>query len=232
MSRRAYAIRHVAFEDLGTLGGALQQAGYQLDYIEAGVDELPAAAATADLLVVLGGPIGVYDEADYPFLGAEIALLRQRLAQDLPTLGICLGAQLMARALDARVYPGGHKEIGWSPLTLSAAGAAGPLRHLAEVEVLHWHGDTFDLPQGASHLAASALYPQQAFAWGQRGLALQFHPEVEARGLERWYIGHTAELAASGIAVPELRRRSGQCAPRLAAAAGELWREWLARCAS
>lgn len=230
MSKKAHVIRHVAFEDLGTLHEALNEAGYRVQYFDAGVDDLAALNKdTADLLVVLGGPIGVYEEADYPFINDEIELLQSRLQNDKPTLGICLGAQLMARALGAQVYPGGRKEIGWSPITLTAAGTAGPLRHLHTIDVLHWHGDTFDMPPGARHLASSQIYPHQAFAWGATGLALQFHPEVAARGLERWFIGHACELAGvEGLSVSELRRQTAAKAPALTTAARALWQEWLA----
>src|SRR5262245_23163741 len=120
MTHSAAVIRHVAFEDLGSAAGVLERNGYRPAYLEAGLDPLDVAVTRdADLLIVLGGPIGAYEEHLYPFLKDELALLEHRLAADRPTLGICLGAQLMARALGARVYAGGKKEIGFSPLTLS-----------------------------------------------------------------------------------------------------------------
>jgi GMP synthase (glutamine-hydrolysing) len=149
----AAVIRHVAFEDLGVLAPVLAARGISARYFEAGVDDLGAIERDApDLLVVLGGPIGVYDEPLYPFLGGEIALIERRLRASAPTLGICLGAQLIARAAGARVYPGTPKEIGFSPLTLTPDGEASCLGELkpAAYNVLHWHGDTFDLPARVS----------------------------------------------------------------------------------
>jgi GMP synthase (glutamine-hydrolysing) len=182
----------------------------------------------ADLLIVLGGPIGVYESEAYPFLLNEISLLERRLAQDQPTLGICLGSQLMARALGARVFSGPTKEIGWGPITLTAAGGNSCLRHLsADASVLHWHGDTFDLPDGATRLAATAHYENQAFAWGAHGLALQFHLEVEPRWLEEWYVGHRFELGAAGIAVPALRATTQRIAPGLRKQAEDVFGAWL-----
>ena len=129
------ALRHVAFEDLGTLDPLLRQQGASVRYLEAGCDALDQLEALGpDLLIVLGGPIGANDEALYPFLRQELALLERRLAAGRPTLGICLGAQLMARALGARVYPAAGKEIGWSPLALTEAGRRSPLRFLAPEE--------------------------------------------------------------------------------------------------
>src|SRR5690606_19806428 len=154
-------------------------------YFEAGIDELKKAFQHTGLLVILGGPIGVYETQDYPFLQQEIDLLKVRLEQNLPTLGICLGAQLIAHALGADVYAGPHKEIGWSKLTLSQA-KNNPLTALNESKVLHWHGDTFDLPANAELLASSTLYSNQAFRVGNNILALQFHAEVAAASLEKW----------------------------------------------
>ncbi len=230
-SRRALAIRHVAFEDLGSLGDTLRRRGFEISYVEAGVDDLSGRDAAADdLVVVLGGPIGAYETENYPFLVPEIAFIERRLKAARPVIGICLGAQLMARALGARVYAGPAKEIGWSPLSLTAAGAASPLRHLApeQTEVLHWHGDTFDLPPGAELLASTASYRHQAFAIGRHALALQFHAEVTAIGLERWFIGHAVEIAGvAGLTVPRLRAETARGAERLAAQGPLCFGAWL-----
>ena len=224
-------IRHLAFEDLGTLAITLADPQYQLTDLEAGRDDLNTIAQDQpDLLIVLGGPIGAYEEADYPFLLDELQLLATRLKADLPVLGICLGAQLMARALGAAVYANGAKEIGWSPLTLTPAGQQSVLKALAPdlTQVLHWHGDTFDLPTGATLLASTPLCTNQAFAWGH-SLGLQFHPEVTAAGLERWFIGHAVEIAAtSGVSVPQLRADAIAHAPSLQIQAQQLWTDWLA----
>src|ERR1700744_18182 len=155
MTKTVLALRHVAFEDLGAFETTLQDGGYTIRYADLGLDDLSSFEAP-DLLAVLGGPIGVYENDLYPFLNDEIALIGRRLQAGLPTLGICLGAQLMARALGARVYPGRGKEIGWKPLTLTAAGRES-LAPLDGLPVLHWHGDTFDLPDGAANLASTDL---------------------------------------------------------------------------
>ena len=120
----ALAIRHVAFEDLGTLGEVLARRGVAVAYAEAPLDDLAALDPLApDLLVVLGGPIGAYEEEAYPVVRDELRLLDKRLAAGRPTLGICLGSQLMARALGARVHPGARKEIGWAPCSCRSTGA-------------------------------------------------------------------------------------------------------------
>jgi GMP synthase (glutamine-hydrolysing) len=227
--KQAVALRHVAFEDLDALAAVLAARGYALRYCEAPTDDLAASElAAADLLIVLGGPIGAYEDDLYPFLRPEIALIERRLTAGRPVLGICLGAQLMARALGARVYPAGFKEIGWAPVQLSAAGQDSCLAALGGDAVLHWHGDTFDLPAGATHLAATPRTPNQAFALGARALALQFHIETTAMGLERWYVGHALEIAATPDAdVTGLRDAARRHAAALAAAGSRLLGAWL-----
>jgi GMP synthase (glutamine-hydrolysing) len=229
--KRAWVIRHLAFEDLGSLAPALERHGYAVRYFEAGVDDVSVIShESPELLIVLGGPIGVYETDVYPFLHDELAVIRERLLAELPVLGICLGAQLMAAALGARVYPGHGKEIGWSPLVpvgeMSGHHLLQPLFG-TNVQVLHWHGDTFDLPAAATHLASSAMYRNQAFALGRHALALQFHPEVLGRSVERWLIGHAGELSSAKIDVPALRAISAAQAGVLEQAAAQLWDDWL-----
>lgn len=230
-SKTALAIRHVLFEDLGTLAAVLGDHGYAMAYKEAGLDDLAAIdPAGPDLLIVLGGPIGAYDEDAYPFVRDELRLLERRLRGDLPTLGICLGAQLMARALGSKVYPGPQKEIGWLPLRLTEPGQQSCLRFLApeHTPVLHWHGDTFDLPAGATRLASTEIYENQAFAWGRRALALQFHVEVRAKDLERWFIGHACEIVtAPTVSVAELRRDTARWGPILEGEGPKAFDAWL-----
>lgn len=226
ISDTIYAIQHVAFEDLGTWEDVCYSQGFRVRYFEAGVDDLSKALQHPGLVVILGGPIGVYEQADYPFLATEIALLKQRLAANLPTLGICLGAQLIAHALGARVYAGATKEIGWSRLQLSDQSNQ-PLHALQDVEVLHWHGDTFDLPENATLLASSALYPHQAFSVGNNILAVQFHPEVMTAYLEKWLIGHCAELKQSHIDIAKLRTDNQRYADALAAPSAQLLQQFI-----
>lgn len=230
MTKDAVAIRHVHFEDLGIFEGVLHGHGYNIRYCDIGVDDLGSLDPLApDLLFVLGGPIGAYEEVDYPFLRDELALLERRLVARRPTVGICLGAQLMARALGARVYRGSAIEIGWGELRLSEAGQNGPLRHFAGVPVLHWHGDTFDLPNGAELLASTEICPNQAFAFGRHALACQFHPEISSNGFERWLVGHAVELAAvPGLSVSELRRDTERFALVGALGGEACLSEWIA----
>lgn len=228
--RQAVAIRHVGFEDLGSYQDVLGMRGYQVTYLDAGL--FPVAdldPLEPDLLVVLGGPIGANDEDHYPFLREELDLLEARLAAPRPTLGICLGAQLLARVLGATVRPG-TPELGWGSLRLTAAGRSSPLWHLGpdHTPVLHWHGDAFDLPAGAEHWAATDACPHQAFAYGSHTLGLQFHPEVTAPGLERWLIGHAHEIDASpDVTVNGLRADSRRHAPDLQPHAAATLNEWL-----
>jgi GMP synthase (glutamine-hydrolysing) len=224
------ALRHVAFEDLGLLAPLLAERGHGVAYVDVPTADLDAVdVLSPDLVVVLGGPIGVYENDRYPFIDREIRWLTDRIAARRPLLGICFGSQLIAKALGARVYASGTKEIGWAPVTLTAAGAASCLEHLADTPVLHWHGDTFDLPDGAVHLASTPVCRHQAFAYGEHTLALQFHAEAVGPALEAWFVGHTCEIAATaGLSVGALRAATQRHSPQMADRGRACFSAWLA----
>lgn len=228
--RQAVALRHVAYEDLGLLAQILRSEGWDTSYCESANDDLGAPAIeAADLLIVLGGPFGAYETETYPFLAEEIAILERRLAQKRPTLGICLGAQLMAKALGARVFPGPVREVGWGRVELTAQGRQSCLYPLGEdgAKVVHWHGDTFDLPSGAARLASNDNYQNQAFAFGDEALALQFHLEADAATLEKWYVGYAIDLPPDEMSVAEFRAQTKDAAPQAGPRAAEIFSAWL-----
>ena len=226
--RQAIALRHIHFEDIGIIEAELKKRDYQFRYIDATVDNLADPSIdNADLLIVLGGPIGAYDDGQYPFLTHELEIISRRLSRAQPMLGICLGAQLIARALGARVYPMNVKEIGFSPLTLNEDGYRSALAALDQVPVLHWHGDQFDIPGSATALASTAICPNQAFQLEKQVLALQFHLEADISRIERWLVGHACELGHAGIDTNHLRIRAAEVADELQAAAGKVISRWL-----
>ena len=173
----------------------------------------------------MGGPISVNDVGRFRHLGEEVDLIRKRIERGLPTLGICLGAQLIAYALGATVAPMQDPEIGWGRLTLTDAGSAGPLRYLTS-PVLHWHGEAFELPRGCPSLASTPKCPNQAFAVGAHTLALQFHIEVAEEHLERWLVGHIHELDHVGIPVAKLRDDARKFAAKATSEGAELLTDW------
>lgn len=227
--KTAVAIRHIGFEDLGAFEEPLLRAGYRIHYYDTGQDELwTLDPVRTPLLIVLGGPMGAYEEDRFPFIAEELQLLEDRIAAGKPTLGICLGAQLIARASGARVYPGHTKEIGFAPILLTEAGRTSPLSAIPDAQpVLHWHGDTFDLPAGAERLCETDLYPNQAFAIGPNVLALQFHLEAGAQGFERWLAGHADELAQAGIDPSALQHAATLHGPALPKIADAVLTRWL-----
>lgn len=240
MTRTAVAIRHVEFEDLGLLAPLLARHGFAASYLDAPANGGDASAnggaansgawqraRDADLLIVLGGPIGVADVEDYPFLGTELEIIGERLAADRPTLGICLGAQLMAVACGGSVRPGAGAEIGYAPLTLTDAARDSVLEPLEGVPVLHWHGDVISTPPELPPLASTPLCENQAFARSPNVLALQFHLEADSAALERWLVGHAYELATRGVGVAGLRRDASAHGAQLASQGERVFDAWL-----
>ncbi len=226
--KKALAIRHVSYEDLGSWEGILAGSGYEVNYRDAGLDDLTAVSPLApDLLIILGGPIGMHQMSEYPYLATEVGIARRRIGADLPMLGICLGSQIMAHALGADVSVAERDEIGWAPVELTPAGRDSPLAHLDSIPVLHWHGDRFDLPKGARRLAATPLCPNQAFCCSSNLLAMQFHPEVNWPHFERWLIGHAHTIHERGESVTHLRMESERNCRLLEPAAGHLLKDWL-----
>ena len=226
--KTAIAIRHVSFEDLGAYEDVLTRYGYRYEYRDAGIDDLDALDPLGpEVMLILGGPLGVYQSADYPYLAREIEIARLRIEADRPTFGICLGSQIMARALGAEVIVAEQDEVGWAPLELTGDGHNSPLKRLQGTAVLHWHGDRFHLPEGTERLASTPACPNQAFRIGANILAVQFHPEVAWPGLERWLIGHTRALSQREASVPALRRESEQRCAELKSPAERLLADWL-----
>lgn len=220
------AVRHVAFEDLGVLEPLLRARGYSVTLLQAGADGLQPLA-DADLAVVLGGPVGADETGAYPWLVEERSAMLQRLIGRRPTLGICLGAQLMATALGAQLERGAAQEIGFAPISLTDDGRASALAPLDGEPVLHWHGDRFGLPAGARNLALTPACPRQAFSLGPNVLGLQFHVEADPARIEHWLIGHAHELATAGIDPRQIRADAARLGPHLAELAGQVLERWL-----
>ena len=228
MTRTAVVLRHDDTIHLGNLEPVLREHGYSIRYVDTLKEDVRALdPREADLLVVLGGEMGVYEADEFPALHAEIDLLTQRLGASLPVFGVCLGAQLMANALGSRVYRGPTNEIGYRSVEPTEAGATSPLRHVSGVPVFQWHSDTFDLPDGVTRLAGSPQYGNEAFGIGDWALAVQFHPEVTEEMHEVWLAASEAEVAAEGFDVGDLRRERERYSSGMQNASRSMFSEWL-----
>lgn len=184
-----YALYHSRTETVGSLGDVLKRINlpFRELHLYSG-DGLPRDTHLLSGLIVMGGPMNVDQIREFPFLFEEVRLIEKILSEDKPVLGICLGAQLMAKALGSRVFPNKEKEVGWHPIHLTESAASDPVFNEApdKLNVLHWHGDTFDLPAGATHLAKSTRCENQLFRWGSNAYGLQFHLEVTPSMVTSW----------------------------------------------
>jgi len=236
MPKHVLILRHVPHEPAGTLENALTKAAVEFHYLDLFV-ESPLFFNINQILglVVMGGPMNVDDVQHYPYLAYEPEWIRQAVNLGIPLLGICLGAQLIAKAMGAKVYPNGVKEIGWYPLELTRAATedrlfvgCGP-----KMTVFQWHGDTFDLPPGSVHLAQSPLCHNQAFHIGPSAYGLQFHIEMTSEMIEDWLTEsvNSKELATVDYIDPQIiRQKTPQELPGLQALADTVLGRFAALC--
>jgi GMP synthase (glutamine-hydrolysing) len=191
-------IKNIEAEGPGTIEDFLREEGMPFVIVELGSGETPPPLEDFTALIVLGGPMGVYEMDRYPHLMTASRIMREALNRDMKVLGVCLGSQMLAHCLGAEVYPGPQKEIGWFHIELTGDGLKDPLmRRLAlhprvgdfwrRFKVFHWHGDTFDLPAGSVRLAGSHLYENQAFRFGKNTYGFQFHMEVTRDMISDWF---------------------------------------------
>ncbi len=181
---RAHYLQHAPFEGLGSIEDWLRETGYGITATQLYSNDLLPSLQEVDLLIIMGGPMSVNDEAQYPWLVREKAFIRDVIDAGIPVLGVCLGAQLIANVMGSRVFPNSEREIGWFPVEGVEQSNADVFRFPERADVLHWHGDTFDMPYGAVHLARSEACSNQAFQLGRAVIGLQFHLEVTPRLLE------------------------------------------------
>jgi len=188
----ALIIKNISAEGPGTIEHHLQQRSIPYEIVDLHRGDSAPALERFSHVVILGGPMAVYEMQLHPFLSREAALIDQALRLDRKVLGVCLGAQMLAHVLGAKVYPGGRKEVGWHDVSLTADGMGDPCMAKLSVarkniaQVFQWHGDTFDLPQDAVRLASSEIYLNQAFRYSQGVYALQFHIEVTPEIVRKW----------------------------------------------
>jgi len=229
--KQVWAIQHIGYEDLGSFEPVLKSRGFEVKYFcSRNVDYKAMYADEPDLLVILGGPMSVYDTEKNPWVPSEQVFIEERIATEKPLLGICFGAQIIAQALGAQSYKGEQgKEIGWEKITVNADGMKTSFRHLDGnlTNMMHWHGDTFDLPDGAVLLASSELYKKQAYSYGDHVLAMQCHPEVTEGKLKLWYAGSEDEVIEVGKTVKQMMDNATKYGANLTKQTEIFLNEWL-----
>jgi GMP synthase (glutamine-hydrolysing) len=228
---KVLALQHVAVEPPGTLGVAIKDAGLALDIVRVDRGEPIPELGDAAGLVIMGGPMSVYEADRRPHLRAELALIERALAAGVPVIGICLGSQLLAEVLGGRVCASGRQEIGWHPITLAPEAASDPLLGGAPANImaLHWHGDVFALPPGARALASSAMTPLQAFSYGEAAHGLLFHLEVTAGQLTEMTAAFADELTDHGLSSADILAGAQAHGPALEALARGTFAKWARR---
>lgn len=226
----ALVIQHEDYEALAGFEKPLRDRGYRIDMVNVRDPHFDTLCfLDPDLLVIMGGPMGVYETDKYPWMSHEIVRVAERIIADQPTLGVCLGSQVMAAAMGAPVYRGPHNEVGFKPVKLTDAGKASSLSAIGTMPMLHWHGDTFDLPEKTILLASTDKYPNQAFARGCNILALQFHPEMgEDTSFDTWCQEGDPFIVSAGTDVETLLEDYQQCGPAAVAAGRVMLDRWLA----
>jgi len=180
-------LQHVPFENLGSIATWAAEKNVSVNCTHLYNDELLPDIGDFDWLIVMGGPMNIYEYDKYPWFKDEKVLIREAIRHNKTVLGVCLGAQLIADVLGAKVYANGQKEIGWWPIKPASTMPSQTLRAIfgEELEVMHWHGDTFSIPAGAVHLATSEACRNQGFIYQDRVIALQFHLETTEASLKR-----------------------------------------------
>ena len=227
--KTALIIRHVPHEGVAGYRLPIEEAGYRISRVDVTDPAFPQVdLREPDLLIMMGGPMGGYEADQYPWINCQLRRLALRLEADLPTLGVCFGAQMMAAALGSNVYAGQHKEVGFHPVTLNEAALDSPLRHLQDVPILHWHGDTFPLPQNVELLASSHIYKHQAFRRGPNILALQFHAEMgQDPRFHEWIVQWPESVVEAGGDEASMKAAHDLHGPVAVAAGRRMIAEWL-----
>lgn len=196
---RVTCIQHIDCEGPGSLLDFFKAKEVRVEIVKPFKGE-PLPKHLGDGLVVLGGPMGVYEEPQFPWMTLELDAIRKCLVSSIPVLGICLGSQMLAHAAGGRVHKGPSQEVGWFPVTLTEQGRLDPLLLgiPTEFKAFHWHADTFTLPENASLLASSAAYPQQIFRLGTNAYGFQCHLEVTEEMIRSWMEIYAEELKPQG----------------------------------
>jgi GMP synthase (glutamine-hydrolysing) len=222
-------LQHAASETLGTIEDALKSARLAFDYVRAFEGHsVPLSPAAWSALIVMGGPMGVYETQRYPFLLHEMKLIGSFLHAQLPVLGVCLGSQLIAASLGANVRKGSRKEIGWHPIQLSEKAGRDPLWNGQPSRFIgyHWHGDIFDLPAGAVSLASSDITPVQAYRCGDRAYGFLFHMEVTDNQIRGMLNEFAAEIQEENLSPAKILKESESFLPPLQGIGATVFRRW------